>query len=236
MVLPARVSLLGLAVAAVFASPLQPRELAVDEVVLLNHDGTTRIMKAADLEALETPAAAPAPASFPVHNVTTTPGMVRRGCEKSTEVQVLSDEHFIDWDVPMSPLVSSGGGNATVSIMDGFRLSDRLRISAHTEVRKALRVSTIPAVDMTWTTTQTNTLRFTLPPNKYGLVVSQPYVRRVQGNVLSGCTDNPDRNPFESDTYESQNFGRLSWVKGIIRMCTSETYPVPYCIGNGSHA
>ncbi|KAK2053130.1 hypothetical protein LY76DRAFT_525255 [Colletotrichum caudatum] len=226
--------LLGFA-AAVLAGLLRPQVLAADDVLVLNHDRTSRIMKAAHYEALETAAAAAAPA--PLANITGAPGVVRRGCEKSTEVQVLSDDSFLDSDVAMSPLVSSAGGDAIVSIEDGFQLSENLKFKGQIEFgRKGVSISLDKKFDRTWTTTQTNLVRFTLPPNKYGLVVSQPYVRRVQGLVLSGCTDSPTKTPFVADSYDSQAFGSLSWVKGVIRMCSSETYPVPYCNGDGHHA
>ncbi|KAK2040726.1 hypothetical protein LZ31DRAFT_603638 [Colletotrichum somersetense] len=233
MVSSAFLSLFGFA-AAVFAGPLQPRILAADDVIILNHDGTSQIMKSADYEALET-AAARAPA--PLINITSTPGIVRRHCNQSNEVQVLSDESFLDSDVAISPLVSSAGGDAIVSIEDGFQLSEHLKFHGQITLGgpKVVSVSLNKKFDRTWTTTQTNTFRYTLPPNMYGVVVSQPWVRRVQGVLLSGCTDNPTKTPFEAKTYESESYGSLSWVKGVIRMCSSETYPVPYCNGDGHH-
>ncbi|KXH38347.1 hypothetical protein CSIM01_09692 [Colletotrichum simmondsii] len=69
----------------------------------------------------------------------------------------------------------------------------------------------------------------------YGLVVSQPNVRRVTGNIFSGCTDSPTVDAFTSDSYSDQSYGNLAWVKGVIRLCNSTTYPVPYCIGQGEH-
>ncbi|KAK1998390.1 hypothetical protein LX36DRAFT_718889 [Colletotrichum falcatum] len=243
MVSPAFLSLLGFA-AAVFAGPLQPRILAADDVVLLKHDGTSQIMKAAEYEALEAAtAAAAAPAApalaaapLPLHNIDAH-GMARRSCNQSNEVQVMSDESFVDSDIVMSPLVSSAGGEATVSIEDGFTLSEHL--SFHGQITlggpKVVSVSLNKKFDRTWTTSQTNTIRFSLPPGRYGVVVSQPYVRRVQGFLLSGCTDSPARTAFEAKTYENQSYGELSWVRGVIRMCSSETYPIPYCIGDGHH-
>ncbi|KAK1982982.1 hypothetical protein LZ30DRAFT_589401 [Colletotrichum cereale] len=241
MVTSALLSLLGLtAAAAVFASPLQSRILAPDDVVLLNHDGSSQIMKAADYEALETAAAAPAPVSAPapLHNVTSAPAIVRRDCDKSEEVQVMSNETFIDWDVAISPLVSSAGQTmAYVSISEGYKLTDHVRIGGRITLGgpKVIRVSLRKKLDMSWSTTQTNRFRYGLPPNMYGIVVSQPYVRRIQGNLLSGCPDSPASTPFEANTYESQSYGNLAWVKGVIRLCSNETYPIPYCIGEGQH-
>ncbi|EFQ34096.1 hypothetical protein CGRA01v4_12158 [Colletotrichum graminicola] len=224
--------------AAVSASSLQPRILAADDIILLNHDGTSQIIKAAEYEALETAAAtALAPASFPSLNITSTPEIARRHCSQSNEVQIMADDYLLESDVVMSPVVSSVGGGATVSIEDGFRLSEQLKIQGQITLGgpKIIRASLNNKFDMTWTSTQTKTFRYTLPPNMYGVIVSQPYVRRFQGFLLSGCTDNPTRTPFEAKTYESQSYGSLSWVKGVIRMCSSEIYPIPYCVGDGYH-
>lgn len=87
----------------------------------------------------------------------------------------------------------------------------------------------------TYTTTDTTTFSFNVPVGQYGVVISNPYVHRVAGNVLSGCTDSPTTDAFTHNTYTSQSFGDLSWVKGPITMCNSSSYPIPYCIGTGTH-
>lgn len=87
----------------------------------------------------------------------------------------------------------------------------------------------------TWTTTETTTFTFNVPSGQYGLVVSNPYTHRVAGNVLSGCTDSPTSDAFTVDSYTSATYGSLSWVEGPITLCNSSTYPVPYCVGSGTH-
>ncbi|GKT90385.1 hypothetical protein CT0861_04423 [Colletotrichum tofieldiae] len=228
-------AVLGLA-AATFAAPNRPRMLSADDVILLNHDGTSRIMKAADYEALETAAAAPIPITS--HNTTSTPGLVRRGCERSNEVQVTSDESFLNWDIAISPIASSLGDTAaTLGVSNGFELGNSLAIGHEITIGgdSVIGVSLGLDLHMEWSTSQENTLEYEVPTNMYGVIVSQPYVRRVQGNLLSGCTDSPAKSPFMADTYESQSYGSLSWVKGVIRLCSSETYPIPFCIGQGQH-
>lgn len=87
----------------------------------------------------------------------------------------------------------------------------------------------------TYTTTDTQTFSFNVPDGQYGVVISNPYTHRVAGNVLSGCTDSPSSDAFQWDTYTSQSFGDLEWVQGPISMCNSSTYPVPFCVGSGTH-
>ncbi|OHE90581.1 hypothetical protein CORC01_14128 [Colletotrichum orchidophilum] len=228
-------SVIGLAT-AVIAAPPHRRTLAADDVILLGHDGTSRIIKASAYDALET--ATPLPEQITSYNTTSTPGLLRRGCEQSTEVQVTSDEQFLNWDVAISPVASSSAGSsAIISISDGVKIKNTLKIGSQISFGgpKIISVSLNMNLDMSWSTSQENSLQFGVPANRYGVIVSQPSVRRVQGNVLTGCTDSPTRAPFVADTYESQGYGQLSWVKGVIRLCTSETYPIPFCIGEGEH-
>ena len=74
-----------------------------------------------------------------------------------------------------------------------------------------------------------------MPTGNYGIVVSEPWTRRIEGFVLAGGTDHPENVSFRSDSYTDKNYGDLAWVDGVIRLCMSPQYPVPYCIGDGRH-
>lgn len=102
-------------------------------------------------------------------------------------------------------------------------------------LESVLTMSMSITVSETWTTTETQTFTFNVPNGQYGVVVSNPYVHRLTGNVLSGCTDSPTTDAFTADSYTSETYGALSWVTGPITLCNSTTYPIPYCIGTGSH-
>ncbi|KAH7120476.1 hypothetical protein EDB81DRAFT_700713 [Dactylonectria macrodidyma] len=211
-----------------------PRTLSSDDIIVLGKDGTSQIMKAADFHALETRRAAPeAPR---IHNISDSV-LHRRGCEKSTEVQVTSDEEFLNWDIAISPVISSVGGKGTVTVSSGYEVSNSVSVSSSFSISAAeiLGLSLSIEVSESWSSSQEQSLTFEVPDGKHGVIVSQPYVRRVQGNVLDGCTDNWDKSTFISDSYESQTYGNLNWVKGLIRLCSSDSYPIPYCIGEGSH-
>lgn len=234
MLLPTVAAVLGL-VSTAAAAP-SPNILAADDVIVLKHDGTSEVMKAAEFDRLESRAAAPSVFGVDDTEATT---LARRGCEESTEIQVLSDETFLNWDVAISPVVSSQGGSGTVSVSAGYSISNSVSVGISqslTVVKDLLSQSFSFTYTDTWTTTTTQTQSFAVPDGQYGVIVSQPYVRRVQGNVLSGCTDSPDNSTFSSDTYTSQSYGDLEWVKGVIRLCNSTEYPIPYCIGTGTHA
>ncbi|GKT55919.1 hypothetical protein ColTof4_11668 [Colletotrichum tofieldiae] len=222
----------GLIGAAAAAPAPAPVALNFDDVIVVGEDGTHQVMKSAEYDALQARAAlAPAPAIKSLESVS------RRGCEESTEVQVITDDQFLNWDVAISPVLSSIGGSATVSVANGYSIANSVSVTSGltATVEGVLGMSLSVSYSETWTTTETQTLGFTVPDGQYGLVVSQPNVRRVTGNILSGCTDSPSKTEFTSDTYTSQSYGNLAWVKGVIRLCNSTTYPVPYCIGNGEH-
>ncbi|OHF04128.1 hypothetical protein CORC01_00467 [Colletotrichum orchidophilum] len=223
----------GLIGAAVAAPAPGSAPLAFDDVIVVGEDGAHTVMKAAEYDALERRAALPVASSPSLDDV-----LARRGCEESTEVQVLSDEQFLNWDVAVSPVVSAAGNDVAVSIDSGYSLSNSVSVTAgakYTLVKDILDISLSVSYSQTWTTTQSQNLRFTVPDGQYGLVVSQPNVRRVIGNVFSGCTDSPTVTGFTSDSYSDQSYGNLAWVKGVIRLCNSTSYPVPYCIGQGEH-
>ncbi|KAL0939862.1 uncharacterized protein CTRU02_206472 [Colletotrichum truncatum] len=220
-------------IGAVAAAPA-PVALQYDDVVVVGEDGSHQIMKSAEYDALQARASLEvAPAVLPRSE-----GVSARGCAESTEVQVLSDDEFLNWDIAISPVLSSIGGSATVSVANGYSLSNTVTVSSGITgsfAEGVLGLSLSVSYAQSWTTTETQTLGFTVPEGQYGLVVSQPNVRRVKGNILSGCTDSPKKTEFTSDTYSSQNYGNLNWVKGVIRLCNSTTYPVPYCNGEGAH-
>lgn len=221
-----------LSLAAVSQAAATPKILASDDIIVLKTDGTTEIMKATDLEALET---APAVKNFTAPSIKS---IQRRDCKDSTEVQVLSDKEFVNWDVPMSPVISSlGGSKATVSVSNGKTIGNSVTGGAGVSIpllKSLLNVSLKIDYSKTWSSSQTQSLSFTVPENQHGIIVSQPYVRRIQGNVIDGCTGEA-KDEFMSDSYESQSYGDMEWVKGIIRLCSSETYPIPFCNGEGEH-
>lgn len=221
-------TLLGLVSASNAA--VTKRSLSHDDVVLLGKDGVPHIMKAAEFDALETRPAAPAPFK-------SSRRLRRQDCDESSEVQVTSEEEFLNWDVAISPIVSAASGKAMVMVTSGHSLSNAITIGSSVKgsILDVIELALSVDYSRTWTTTEMQSLTFEVPAGQHGLVVSQPYVRRVQGNYLDGCNSDWKKTPFVSDVYESESHGDFQWVKGIIRLCNSTEYPIPYCMGEGSH-
>lgn len=211
-------------------------QMHYDDVILLGRDGDHKIIKESEYQVLaDRGQLEPAAAPVSIKGRASTP---ERRCEESEEVQITSDTSFLNWDVPMSPVVSSSGGGVSVGVSSGYSLSNSVSVTAGVSatIESVLGLSMSVSYSESWTTTEGSTISYTLPDNNYGLIVSQPMVRRVVGNYLSGCTDAPTSEAYTSDTYTSQSYGSLEWVTGVIRLCNSTTYPVPYCIGTGTHS
>lgn len=226
------------------ATPLAPRVLNFDEVAVVGLDGRMAIMNEAEYRQLEVRHQPLEPPSQTVERQLESLNhqLRQRDCDESSETQVISDTTFTNWDVPMSPIIGAQGGSATVAVSDGYSIANRLHIDSSGTIKTALKAILQAAsayketnMDTTWTSTQSSSLTFQVPDGQYGLVVSQPLVRRVQGNIFSGCTDSWTQEEFTLDSYTSQSYGDLSWVQGVITLCNSTTYPVPYCNGEGFH-
>lgn len=237
---------------AVPAATKETIVLAHDDVVLPRADGGFDIMKdwewdsierrlereAREAEATEAKRRALAGETIPLDAYL--PGsVVARDCEESREMQVLIDTTFTDWDVAMSPVVGATGGSATIMVAKGYSVANSISVSVgadYTYIPDVLEFSMEITTSATWTSTDTQTFSFAITQGQYGVVVSNPLTRRVAGNYLYGCTDSPTVGTFSSDSRTSQTFGDLSWVAGPIKLCNSTTYPVPYCVGTGSHS
>ncbi|EKG20560.1 hypothetical protein MPH_02087 [Macrophomina phaseolina MS6] len=246
-------ALLGLvAVAAALPTeaPLEKRILSEDEVIVFGDNGLHTIMKAADYDALRKREAPPPPpfahlgnqiypeiAKGPSNYTAPIGRKERRDCEKSSEVQLENKSNFQQWDVPMSSVVTAEVDQALVTVTDGYSLENSLTISTGYEASIESVISVSLGIDYgtAWTTTQTTSYAFYVPAGKSGIIVSNPDTTRYTGTVLTGCTDNPTKASFTSDVYQSQTYKDLSWVKGVIRLCSSDKYPVPFCVGSGEH-
>lgn len=226
----------------------EPRILQYDDVILPRADGGYDIMKkwewshierrmekAAREQAMENKRAALAGDTIPPWaNL----DVGKRDCEESREVQILTDTNFTDTDIPMSPVIGGQGGQATVAVTKGYSVANSLTVGISEEitfVKDLFSASMKIDYGTTWTSTDSQTFTYWVNPGEYGVVVSNPFTRRITGNVLSGCSDSPTTSTFTADSRSSQTYGDLSWVRGPIYLCNSTTYPVPYCVGDGTH-
>ncbi|KAH7361110.1 hypothetical protein BKA66DRAFT_444872 [Pyrenochaeta sp. MPI-SDFR-AT-0127] len=233
------------------SSNASPRVIQPDEVIVFGRNGEHKIMKESEWEELVRQDELFSQQSGPSEDFVSAAlnstanedtQSVKRDCEKSTELQILDTTYFNNWDVPMSGVIQANGvtpgpGN-TISVTDGFQLANAITVGSTTTVTliaAILQTAVNFQYARTWTTTYTAAYTFTVPKDDYGLVISNPYTRRVSGNTLSGCTGSWNKEYFQADSYFETSQSGLSWVQGVIRLCASSKYPVPYCLGNGVH-
>lgn len=75
---------------------------------------------------------------------------------------------------------------------------------------------------------------FEIPEGKIGAVVSNPTTTRNTGKVYKGCLGEQYlSSTYSGDSYQSRAFGGLSWVDGVISLCTGDNFPLMRCIGEG---
>lgn len=229
---------------SVFCSALGamvPRMLGPNDLILWNNEGEMAVVNKDEYFANNTLEATqvshstlPAPAESPKNE--TAPND-RKRCEKNTIITMSPEQKFLNWDVAMSSVVKAGTLTTLVAVTEGYSISDSLSVSAGaiiTPVKDFLQLTLTLTYTTTWTSTMAAAYTYGVPPGMYGVVVSNPLVRRVSGFVDTGCIGASTRSTFQGDSYSSKAYGGLSWVDGTISLCTSATYPVPMCLGGGT--
>lgn len=234
-------SLLVLGRVAIAAPEPASELLQHDELVLFNNEGSYSVIKEAQFQSLIDKGDIAPPPTRTVH---VQPQRRKAGgkdkrqedCERSSEVQIMSERQFLGPDVAMSPVVAALAATATANVMQGYSIQNFLTFGARGQGSVGIIAAAFDiSYSRVWTSTQQITFLFQVPAGNYGVVVSEPWTRRIEGFVLTGCTDKPDNISFLSDTYTDKTFGMLSWVDGVIRLCLSHSYPVPFCLGSGHH-
>lgn len=122
------IALLSLLGAAHALAP--PKILAPDDVIVPNDDGSYSVMKDFEYgiqqskrEMLDKRAKHSPPTSR------ADVGALERRCDDTTEVQVLTDTKFTNWDVAMSPVISNTGSSiATIAVSKGYSIANSLSV------------------------------------------------------------------------------------------------------------
>lgn len=106
-----------------------PKVLGFDDVLLLREDGDHVVMKKWDYQIEEDKREVQRRhANF--GRAPATSAKIEKKCDQSTEVQVLSDTNFNDWDVAMSPVIGNTGSTAaTVAVAKGYSIADAVSVS-----------------------------------------------------------------------------------------------------------
>lgn len=86
-----------------------------------------------------------------------------------------------------------------------------------------------------WETSQSQEFSAEVPAGKYGAFVTNAWTNRESGNVWEGTIGGEGSlTYYQADSFESKNYGDLSWVDGVISLCTGDTFPLNRCVGEGT--
>ena len=220
------------------AAALKPRLLTADEVIVYNAEGRVEVMNKSTYLALSTLGSRPADI-VPINVNTTAPAALNKRCKSKTIVYENEPQYFQNWDVPMSSVVSAKNSpSATISVTAGYEISNSLTVSAGIDigiVEDMLGVSYSVDYSQSWTSTYSAQYTFEIPEGKIAAVVSNPTTTRRTGSVYKGCLGEQYlASTYSGDSYSSRAFGGLSWVDGVISLCTGDDFPLKRCIGEGN--
>ncbi|KAF8859174.1 hypothetical protein BDZ45DRAFT_714175 [Acephala macrosclerotiorum] len=224
---------------------LAKRNLTENEIIIWGSNGRVEVMNKSDFALLASQSSlsfnltAPTPTSLnkTLSNNTLPSRSLSARCSTETIFTMNPVESFLNWDVPMSSILKANTATTTVSVTEGYTITNTVSVGVSTSltlVEKYLSTTFSINYSEAWASSYSAAYAFTIPQGKYGVVVSNPLTTRHSGFVDIGCVGEAERTYFQGDSYSSKAYGGLSWVDGTISLCTGDTYPVPMCNGDGT--
>jgi hypothetical protein len=167
--------------------------------------------------------------------------LVRRFCTK-----VERAETWNGWDVQLTPVIGTG---VTTSIIRGRTVAEKISIGGNIAGNYKFDHRTAGLTvkfeySKTWTTSDTLSINFGSVYRKWGVGVVNPKVHRTFGLLQmvevtnawwekDPCTEPTNVAPFtNADRYFD---GPGGFAYGNYVLCQSDSYPIPFCTGNGFH-
>lgn len=218
-----------------------PRQLDESHLVLFGVDGRTEVVDKAEFmakyHANHTTPLAPASLMNQTSHAELASDLEKRGCKVATVITEYPDSYFLNWDVPMSPVVKAGELTTIISVTEGYSIADTITVTETTTltlVKNFLEQALSFSYAWTWTTSITDAFTFYINPHKFGYIRVNAWTHRKSGHVEIGCIGTAThRVNYQSDIYTSKSYDHLAWVAGVISLCTGDSYPVHNCLGNG---
>ena len=128
-----------------------------------------------------------------------------------------------------------------ISITVGASISDSVTVSggASYSASEVFSLTGSVSYTRTWTHSSSITNRFTIKDGEWGVIVVNARTTRSWGSFDGKCVLNcynkyPDTKRTYSNADEHYN-GPYGLVEGAYYKCSSKTYPIPYCVGTGTH-
>jgi hypothetical protein len=235
----------GTASSAAVPNSLLGRTLNENDVIMWSKDGRIEVVNKTTFAALSAGQGYNLTAPTPTIIDTTTSNSPETNgtatldarCSKETIFTMDPVSTFLNWDVPMSSVLKATGDTASVSVTQGYSITNTVSVgvsSSLTLVENFLSTSFSIDYSQSWSSSYSAAYTFTIPDGKYGVVVSNPLTTRHSGKVDIGCVGAAETTTFYGDSYTSKAYGGLSWVDGTISLCTGDSYPMPMCNGQGT--
>jgi hypothetical protein len=132
----------------------------------------------------------------------------------------------------------TSGAPTTISISTGYSITNSISVSqgaSFTLVKDFLSATMSIDYSTSWQTSQTQQFSAAVPEGKYGAFVTNAWTNRESGHVWEGTIGGEGSlTYYQADSFESKSYGDLSWVDGVISLCTGDTFPLPRCVGEGT--
>lgn len=156
--------------------------------------------------------------------------------DSGTIIVTNPQSRFLGWDVLMSQVVK--GAPTTVTVSSGYDISNSITVgtsASFTLIKDFLESSLSIDYSESWTSSQSQQFTAEVEAGKYGGFVSNPWTTRQSGHVFKGVIGSEGEwTYYQADSFESKSFDQMQWVDGVISLCTSDTFPVPRCLGEGT--
>lgn len=165
----------------------------------------------------------------------------KRECQVITSAVTDKTENFVDWDVQMSPVIHGVGARTTVTVTQGYSVTNGLTVGAgldYTFVKDVLQGALKIDYSHSWTTTYQASMAYEVTAGYSGTIVTKPTVTRRSGRILKGCIGaQTSQGDFQATSHEEGQRGGLTWVQGNISLCQrqiADGAPLARCNGGGN--
>jgi len=162
----------------------------------------------------------------------------RGGCVSRTNTVTDTTQHFVGWDVQMSPIVYASGPRTTITVTQGYSISNAVTVGVAGDnpiVKEGLKAAFKVDYQRTWTSSYSASIMSEITPGHYGTMVSKPTTTRRYGRVLKGCVGAQKvSSKFMADSFDEGQHAGIKWVAGVIQLCQKTTSPLTRCNGAGT--
>ncbi|KAL1655626.1 hypothetical protein SLS61_001647 [Didymella pomorum] len=226
--------------AALVAAAPAPITVGVDDVILYGKNGRFTMMKRDEFDELkklrESGVVPPMPSYLDDSLITlpaneSAPSKPQGSLKKRATSLIIPNPHsrFLGWDVQTSQVVK---------VSTGYSITNSISVSqgaTFTLVKDFLQASVSVDYSTSWQTTQTQAFSAAVPEGKYGAFVTNAWTNRESGNVWEGTIGGEGSlTYYQADSFESKSYGDMSWVDGVISLCTGDSFPLKRCLGDGT--